>query len=303
VLVGLGDSSGTASTVALRVELFAADLQFVHEGQSIEAVSDSLPGHIPFQGRITRIEGNSVRMEINDPDHELRPGTLVTARVKAPIMGLPWWQRAVIEEWRNESAVDLAMHSLLTAAIPAACGGVRSLLSEAQTQAFLAEGVGLAVPCSAVIDHGSRKVVFVETGSGMFDAVEITVGPRCGDFYPVLRGVGAGQRVAATGAFLLDAEMWLNHGLAATYFGATRGGSDTAPAAPVTTPGSPSAEDKLLAAKQKICPVTGKPLDSMGGPVRLVVEGRTVFVCCEGCEGPLRQEPAKYLSKLPAAAK
>jgi hypothetical protein len=303
VLVGLVDSSSSASTVALRVELFAADLQFVHEGRNIEAVSDSLPGHIPFQGRITRIEGNRVRIEINDPDHELRSGTLVTARAQAPIMRLSWWQRAVIEEWRNESVVDLAMHALLTSAIPAALGGVRSLLCEAQTQALLAEGIGLAVPCSAVIDHGSRKVVFVETGPGMFDAVEIAVGPRCGDFYPLLRGVSAGQRVAATGAFLLDAEMSLNHGLAATYFGATRGASEPSPATLVITPGSASAEDRLLAAKQRICPVTGEPLDSMGGPVRLVVEGRIVFVCCKGCEQPLRKEPAKYLSKLPAVAK
>jgi hypothetical protein len=133
----------------------------------------------------------------------------------------------------------------------------------------------------------------------MFDALEITVGPRCGDFYPVLRGVTAGQRVAATGAFLLDAEMWLNHGLAAAYFGATRGAGAPAQATPPATPGSPSAEDRLLAAKQKICPVTGEPLDSMGGPVRLVMEGRTVFVCCKGCEEPLRKDPAKYLSKLP----
>jgi Cu(I)/Ag(I) efflux system membrane fusion protein len=55
----------------------------------------------------------------------------------------------------------------------------------------------------------------------------------------------------------------------------------------------------MLAAKQKICPVTGEPLDAMGGPVRVVIEGRVVFICCKGCEGPLRKDPAKYLSKLP----
>jgi hypothetical protein len=54
-----------------------------------------------------------------------------------------------------------------------------------------------------------------------------------------------------------------------------------------------------LAAKQKVCPVTGEPLDSMGGPVRVEVAGRIVFVCCEGCIPALRKEPAKYLAKLP----
>jgi hypothetical protein len=134
----------------------------------------------------------------------------------------------------------------------------------------------------------------------MFDAVEIGVGPRCGDFYPVLRGVAAGQRLAATGAFLLDAEMWLNHGLAATYFGATRGASEPKPAAPSVTSGSLLLDDGQLAAKQKICPVTGEPLDSMGGPVRVEVAGRVVFICCKGCEAALRENPAKYLAKLPA---
>ncbi|MGH7172602.1 MAG: efflux RND transporter periplasmic adaptor subunit, partial [Gemmataceae bacterium] len=61
-----------------------------------------------------------------------------------------------------------------------------------------------------------------------------------------------------------------------------------------------SAADRLLIAKQKICPVTGKALDSMGGPVRVEVAGRVVFICCEGCEPALRKNPAKYLSKLSA---
>ena len=224
----------------------------------------------------------------------------MTARAEAPIARLRWWQRAVSEEWRNETAADVALHSLLTPAIPTIPGGVRSLLSQAGTQALLAEGYGLAVPCSAVIDRGSRKVIFIENGPGMFDAVVITVGPRCGDYYPVLRGVDAEQRVAATGAFLLDAETWLDRGLASTYFGATRNAGTTTAVPPPTTMDSLPTADRSLVAKQRICPVTGEALDSMGGPVRVEVAGRIVFVCCKGCIEPLRKDPAKYLSKLPA---
>ena len=32
---------------------------------------------------------------------------------------------------------------------------------------------------------------------------------------------------------------------------------------------------------------------------RLEVEGRAVFLCCEGCEGRMLKEPARYLAKLP----
>jgi Cu(I)/Ag(I) efflux system membrane fusion protein len=306
VLVGPVERSTVTPAVGVRAEVFTADLPFLSEEQAVEASCEALPGHAPFRGRITRIEveGGSARrvaavqLAIDDPDRDLRSGFLLTARAEAPVGRLAWWRRAVTEEGHRESAADVALHTLLAPAIPGVPGGVCALLRQAGTQAMLAEGYGLAVPCSAVIDHGSRKVVFVENGPGMFEAIEITVGPRCGDYYPALHGLDAEQRVAATGTFLLDAEMWLNHGLAATYFGATRGVGEATPATPVP-PGSPSAEDRLLAARQKICPVTGEPLDSMGGPVRVDVAGRVVFICCKGCEGALRKDPGKYLGKLP----
>jgi hypothetical protein len=62
-----------------------------------------------------------------------------------------------------------------------------------------------------------------------------------------------------------------------------------------------SAEDRPLADRQKLCPVTTKPLGSMGTPTRVVVSGRVVFLCCDGCEDALKQEPAKYVAKLPVA--
>jgi Cu(I)/Ag(I) efflux system membrane fusion protein len=62
-----------------------------------------------------------------------------------------------------------------------------------------------------------------------------------------------------------------------------------------------SAEDRALAVKQKICPVAGAPLGSMGVPVKVTVKDRDVFLCCEGCRGSLLEDPDKYLAKLDAA--
>jgi len=61
--------------------------------------------------------------------------------------------------------------------------------------------------------------------------------------------------------------------------------------------------DRALAVKQKICPVTGEPLGPMGKPVKVEVKGRTVFLCCAGCEEDLKKEPDKHLAKLDAAEK
>lgn len=67
---------------------------------------------------------------------------------------------------------------------------------------------------------------------------------------------------------------------------------------PIAQTSSQSEEDRQLIAKQKICPVSEQPLDSMGEPYRMEVEGKVVFVCCKGCTKALSKEPAKYLAKL-----
>ena len=105
-----------------------------------------------------------------------------------------------------------------------ACGGMELL---PRVVSFRPAGQVLAVPRSAVIDGGAKKVVFVESMPGMFDGVEVELGPRCGEFYPVVRGLEAGQKVCGAGAFLLDAETRLNPSLAAAYFGA--GGASIIP--------------------------------------------------------------------------
>ena len=169
----------------------------------------------------------------------------------------------------------------------------------------------LAVPATAVIDRDDQQYVFVESMPGMFDGTIVALGRRCGDAYPVLSGLKEGQLVASAGAFLIDAETRLNPSVASSYFGANQssGTTSTAPVQPTSTPVPPptaakakstlSPAEKALAKKQRICPVTMLPLDSMGGPVPVKLGDRTVFICCKGCEGKLKQDPEKYLAKLP----
>lgn len=59
-----------------------------------------------------------------------------------------------------------------------------------------------------------------------------------------------------------------------------------------------SEEDRAAAEKQKICPVGGGALGSMDTPVKVDLNGKTVFICCEGCEDVLKADPEKYLAKL-----
>ena len=66
------------------------------------------------------------------------------------------------------------------------------------------------MPEAAVVDTGSKTIVYVEVTPGIFEGRAVVIGPRSGDHYPVLRGLAPGERVAAAGAFLIDAETRLN---------------------------------------------------------------------------------------------
>ncbi len=79
----------------------------------------------------------------------------------------------------------------------------------------------LSVPASAVIDTGTRRVVFVDRGHETYEGVEVELGPRAGEYFQVLKGLAAGDRVVTAGAFLLDAEARLNPAAGAQYFGAS----------------------------------------------------------------------------------
>ena len=115
------------------------------------------------------------------------------------------------------------MHpEVVAAAAGASCAKCEGMKLVPRVLTFNPAGQVLAVPEPAVIDTGTRTVVFVERMAGLFDAIEVVVGPRCAGYYPVVSGLTPGDRVAAAGAFLIDAETRLNPSLAAGYFGAGR---------------------------------------------------------------------------------
>lgn len=174
--------------------------------------------------------------------------------------------------------------------------------SELQPQTLDGVGECLALPESAVIDTGSLQIVYVESMPGMFDGIAVKLGQRVGDLLPIREGLKAGQRVATSGAFLIDAETRLNPSLAVGYFGAAGNRATTSSTPTVARrrarKSKLSSEDQKLVAAQKICPVTGADLNSMGGAVPVQLADRRVFICCAGCETALRKDPEKHLKKL-----
>jgi len=68
------------------------------------------------------------------------------------------------------------------------------------------EAPALAIPDSAVIDTGARRVVLVEKGEGRFEPREIKTGRRGDGYVAVLDGLSEGDKVVVAANFLIDAE-------------------------------------------------------------------------------------------------
>src|SRR5439155_14712912 len=132
-------------------------------------------------------------------------------------------------------------------------------------------------------------------------------------FYPVLRGLTVGEKIVTVGSYLLDAETKVSGAAGSIYYGGT--GSDSkegGTSAAAVRPSTPAdEEDRVKAAlaklsavdrksvdAQKLCPIRKTRLGSMGTPVKVILEGKPVFLCCKGCEEEAREHPGQTLAAV-----
>ncbi|HXP97668.1 MAG TPA: efflux transporter periplasmic adaptor subunit, partial [Telmatospirillum sp.] len=64
----------------------------------------------------------------------------------------------------------------------------------------------LAVPDSALLDSGTRKVVLVEKGEGRYEPRDVKTGARADGYVQIIDGLTPGEKVVVTATFLIDAE-------------------------------------------------------------------------------------------------
>jgi len=169
----------------------------------------------------------------------------------------------------------------------------------------------LTVPETAVIDAEGQSVVFKQSSPGVFDAIRVELLPASGGYHPVAGGIKRGSEIVSQGAFLLDAETRLDPDLAATYFGADtrKTASESKAAAKKASSADVAAllaklkltdRDRALALRQRLCPITGLPLGSMGAPVPAQGAGNEVHLCCEGCRSKFERLHADAAKGKPA---
>ena len=70
-------------------------------------------------------------------------------------------------------------------------------------------GRQLVIPASAVLQSGTRQIVFVDHGGGYLEPREVELGSRVDDDYVVLKGLKAREQVVTSANFLIDSESQL----------------------------------------------------------------------------------------------
>jgi Cu(I)/Ag(I) efflux system membrane fusion protein len=126
-------------------------------------------------------------------------------------------------------------------------------------------GRQLAIPATGVFHTGTRNVVFVDHGQGYLEPRDVTLGPRAGDEYAVLKGLQPGERVVTSANFLVDSESQLQAALGAfappppSAGGANQGNAPQAEAEFSTSPSPPAKGKNTFRVKltENSAPVAG----------------------------------------------
>ncbi|MEZ6096111.1 MAG: efflux RND transporter periplasmic adaptor subunit [Pirellulaceae bacterium] len=255
------------SSVWLELELFPQDAADVAVGQTVTATTQSTKSQT-FTGRVEFVEPTvdpkrrtvGVRVAISNPEGKLKPGEFARAELHLPLIS-------------NEGDVNKAV----------------------------------VIPRNSLLSIGETALAYVETKPGEFELRHLKVGPTSDGMVVVYEGIRSGEQVIARSTFLLDAQMQLqgNPSLIdpnkAVALAANERPLTAAELEEIRLAMEPlSAADRQLAEAQVICPVTEVRLGSMGmgTPIKLEIDGRTVFICCEGCRDSWVADPEKYFKIL-----
>jgi Cu(I)/Ag(I) efflux system membrane fusion protein len=202
-------------SVWVYLDIYEYELSSVRYGQTAEIVTEAYPGET-FKGRVWFInavltdESRTVKVLVNiaNKDKRLKPGMFVSATIRAGLLA-----NGLLAPTGVEGKWTCLMHPQVLEADGGPCPVCKMALRQipaASTAAKPDDELVLAVPVTAVLDSGVRKIAYIELAPGRYVPAALKLGSRAGDFYPVLAGLKEGDRVAVRGNLLLDSQFQIS---------------------------------------------------------------------------------------------
>ncbi len=200
------------------LEAYETDLPWLAFGQDVSFTTSGIPGKT-FMGRVIFIDPIvdektrtvKVRINVANPDGELKPGMFVHGTIHASVGGEG---KAINPELANKWVCP--MHPEVIQDSPGSCRVCGMDLVKSESMGIVHKPghrhESLLVPASAVLKTGERAIVYIKI-SGVeptFEGREIVLGVRVGDAYVVKSGLSEGEEVVVKGNFKIDSAMQIS---------------------------------------------------------------------------------------------
>lgn len=217
----------------LYLDIYESDVGWVQYGQPVEVSVEAYPGE-RFAGVVTFIDpylsketrAVKVRVNLKNPDRRLKPAMYASATVRVPLAGDGAPQPTGLEgkyicpmhpEIVRDADGECPICEMKLERVPTRRTGDASHEGQEEHEAGpRVDQKVLAVPASAILDTGTRKIAFRALEDGSFEMAELQLGPRSVanvdnrdgglNYFPVLKGLKSGDRVVARGAFMIDSQ-------------------------------------------------------------------------------------------------
>lgn len=255
----------------LYLNVYEFDIAWVRIGQSVEVALEAFPGETfsgsimfvdPFLDDATRTI--RVRVNIKNPERRLKPQMFATGTIHVKLRGdgspeptglegkyvCPMHPEVVRDDAGKCSICEMPLEKVPLSketqkrdekATPHA-GHERHLVAQTGT---------LAIPVSAVLDTGRRRIAYRLNKEGAYELMELKLGPRAHamdesgrrrEFFVVLDGLNTDDRVVTQSGFLLDSQRQIE-GMPSLIYPAGQIGTSLHSGHAQATP--PSAKEKL----------------------------------------------------------
>jgi len=295
------------SQVWVKLDAYESDLQWIRYGQQAEFTTEAYPGQV-FNGWISFIDPVldpqtrtvKVRVDVPNPDGRLKPEMFVRAVVGSAVA-----QGGMVMDPDLAGKWICPMHPSVVKTEPGQCDicGMDLVTTESlgYVAADMPEQVPLVIPHTAPLITGKRAVVYVQKPDAelpTFEGREVVLGPRAGGFYLVESGLNQGERVVTNGNFKIDSALQIQArpSMMNPEGGVAPGGHEHAGHSSSQHTAASQTPTAAKTTIQETCPVMGGPIDPN---VFIEYKGRKVFFCCKGCDQKFRENPEKYIAKLP----